>query len=171
MITYLPPSVTCLCLPHNSMSPDYPPPLPPNLLSLCVNYGSEWKRVLHPEIDSKREFPQSIKELEIHLLSLPRLFNFPPNLTHLHIHVNDFNQPLDKLPPSLKFLVLNTRPRCYKAPKFDQPLNKLPAGLVCSTNFIFITERKHAYTRIYRSLLSLYYCTTTTPLINFPPVF
>lgn len=136
-IIYLPPSLTCLRLPHNSMSSlllQYPH----NLKSLCIDYGSEWRSVqfyqsmqVPDTCNIKREYPQSVKELEIHLLSLPRLQNVPPNLTHLHIHVNDFNQPLNNLPASLRFLTLNTRPRCFRPPKFDHPLDKLPLNLVC----------------------------------------
>lgn len=137
LITFLPPSLSHLQLPHNALSPCNPPSLPPNLISLIITNGHNWPhRINTRQADLTRHYPSSLKLLELHLPSLPRLHNIPPSLTHLHLHVGDFNQEMNNLPLSLKSLIIDTNPGQFSNPSFKHPLDKLPSTLV---SFTFLT--------------------------------
>ena len=55
----------------------------------------------------------------------------PEGITHLEIHNNDFNHPLENLPASLIYLGICGRKMVYSESDFNQSLDYLPVGLKC----------------------------------------
>lgn len=55
----------------------------------------------------------------------------PEGITHLEIHNNDFNHPLENLPSSLIYLGICGRIMVYSESDFNQSLDYLPVGLKC----------------------------------------
>lgn len=131
LLKFLPPSLFHLQLPHNVISPCQPPSLPPKLNFLRITTGHNWPhRINTKQADLSRYYPDSLQFLELHLPSLSRLNNIPSSLVHLHIHANDFNQPLDNMPLTLRSLTIDTSPTQFSAFSFKYPLDKLPSSLV-----------------------------------------
>jgi hypothetical protein len=134
LITFLPPSLTHLRLPHNTISPHTPPTLPPLLLSLHITLGHEVNTKSPRLLHTQPVYPPSITHLFLHSPSLPFLFNTPPFLSRLKISSADFNQELTELPPSLTHLTIHTYPHKLKASTkhsgFDKSLDSLPPNLV-----------------------------------------
>jgi hypothetical protein len=124
LLTFLPPSLVHLQLPHNILTPAQSPVLPPSLVSVRMTQGTtEGAFYINTmNADSQRKYPPTLTYLYLHLPSIPSV-NFPPHLTHFHIKTNEFKQELQDLPQSLKYLTIEVA-------SFEQQLNNLPSNLV-----------------------------------------